>query len=139
MAKVYKVENINVDALVEEIVEIQNQYSKLEEKLKEMKAEAEAKLFKMPSSVRERLEGDKYFMEKIPVLTQKTYDVKQLKVLLEAAGVDYKEILKRTVVTKVDERKLKNLIKDDVISQTMVNKVISGNQSCRTIYGVIDK
>jgi hypothetical protein len=129
----------SIDAAVKEVLALKAQYDEMEAQLKELKVETEAKFFQLPASVKERLEGEEYFLEKVPVLTKKEYDTKQLKVLLEAAGVDVKSVLVRKVVTTVDEKVLKNLVKEDKISQEMVNKTISGNQSYRAYYGKIDK
>jgi hypothetical protein len=129
----------SIDAAVKEVLALKAQYDEMEKQLKELKVETEAKFFQLPASVKERLEGEEYFLEKVPVLTKKEYDTKQLKVLLEAAGVDVKSVLVRKVVTTVDEKVLKNLVKEDKISQEMVNKTISGNQSYRAYYGKIDK
>ena len=129
----------SIDAAVKEILTIKAEYEALSEKLKNLKVEAEAKFFQLPASVKERLEGEEYFMEKVPVLTKKEYNTKELKTLLMAANVDPKEIIQRKVIAIVDEKALKNLVKNDVISQAMVNKTISGNQSYRTNYGHIEK
>lgn len=129
----------SIDAAVKEVLALKAQYDEMEKQLKELKVETEAKFFQLPASVKERLEGEEYFLEKVPVLTKKEYDTKQLKVLLEAAGVDVKSVLVRKMVTKVDEKALKNLIKEEKITQEMVDKTISGNQSYRAYYGKIDK
>ena len=129
----------SIDAAVKEVLALKAQYDETEKQLKQLKVETEAKFFQLPASVKERLEGEEYFLEKVPVLTKKEYDTKQLKVLLEAAGVDVKSVLVRKVVTTVDEKALKNLVKEDKISQAMVNKTIFGNQSYRAYYGKIDK
>jgi hypothetical protein len=129
----------SIDAAVKEVLALKAQYDEMEKQLKELKVETEAKFFQLPASVKERLEGEEYFLEKVPVLTKKEYDTKQLKVLLEAAGVDVKSVLTRKMVTTVDEKALKNLVKEEKITQEMVNKTISGNQSYRAYYGKIDK
>jgi len=129
----------SIDAAVKEVLALKAQYDEMEKQLKELKVETEAKFFQLPASVKERLEGEEYFLEKVPVLTKKEYDTKQLKVLLEAAGVDVKSVMTRKIVTIVDEKALKNLIKEEKITQEMVNKTISGNQSYRAYYGKIDK
>jgi hypothetical protein len=129
----------SIDAAVKEVLALKAQYDEMEKQLKELKVETEAKFFQLPASVKERLEGEEYFLEKVPVLTKKEYDTKQLKVLLEAAGVDIKSVLTRKMVTTVDEKALKNLVKEEKITQEMVNKTISGNQSYRAYYGKIDK
>jgi hypothetical protein len=129
----------SIDAAVKEVLALKAQYDEMEKQLKELKVETEAKFFQLPASVKERLEGEEYFLEKVPVLTKKEYDTKQLKVLLEAAGVDVKSVLTRKMVTTVNEKELKNLIKDEKITQEMVDKTISGNQSYRAYYGKIDK
>jgi hypothetical protein len=129
----------SIDAAVKEVLALKAQYDEMEKQLKELKVETEAKFFQLPASVKERLEGEEYFLEKVPVLTKKEYDTKQLKVLLEAAGVDVKSVLVRKMVTTVDEKALKNLVKEEKITQEMINKTISGNQSYRAYYGKIDK
>jgi len=129
----------SIDAAVKEVLALKAQYDEMEKQLKELKVETEAKFFQLPASVKERLEGEEYFLEKVPVLTKKEYDTKQLKVLLEAAGVDVKSVMTRKMVTMVDEKALKNLVKEEKITQEMVNKTISGNQSYRAYYGKIDK
>ena len=129
----------SIDAAVKEVLELKAKYDETEKLLKQLKIETEARFFQLPASVKERLEGEEYFLEKVPVLTKKEYDTKQLKVLLEAAGVDVKSVLVRKMVTKVDEKALKNLIKEEKITQEMVDKTISGNQSYRAYYGKIDK
>jgi len=129
----------SIDAAVKEVLALKAQYDEMEKQLKELKVETEAKFFKLPVSVKERLEGEEYFLEKVPVLTKKEYDTKQLKVLLEAAGVDVKSVLTRKMVTIVDEKALKNLVKEEKITQEMINKTMHGNQSYRAYYGKIDK
>jgi len=129
----------SIDAAVKEVLALKAQYDEMEKQLKELKVETEAKFFQLPASVKERLEGEEYFLEKVPVLTKKEYDTKQLKMLLEAAGVDVKSVLARKMVTTVNEKALKNLIKEEKITQEMVDKTISGNQSYRAYYGKIDK
>src|SRR5574344_783000 len=94
----FKMENIEVMASFDKKVK---DYISLNEQLKEMKKEIETekaqleKLYRKPNDIEERLEGIETFMEKVTIRKEKTYDLKGLRVLLKALGINKDDVISR--------------------------------------------
>jgi len=131
--------NKEIDATIKEIVEINNRKAELEKELKELKIAAESKYFNLPIDVKERIEGDEYYMLKIPCMRDKEFKMPELKVLLKSAGIDESEVITKEVIEVVDKNKLKELVKEEKLTQEMIDKTIKGTKYYRSEYGVIDK
>jgi hypothetical protein len=131
--------NKEVDATIKEIVEINNRKKELEKELRELKIAAEAKYFSLPVDVKERIEGNDYYMLKIPCMRDKEFKMPELKVLLESAGINENEVIEKQVIEVVNENKLKELVKEEKLTQEMINKTIKGTKYYRSEYGTIDK
>ena len=119
----------DIDSRVSEIMSLDAQIKEMQNKLKKMKIEFAGEYFVEDNAVPETIVGNEYQVKKIPVLTKKEYDVKALKVLLEAAGTDVKSVVSRKMVEIVNEKELGKLVKSGVINQDMVDKTISGNMN----------
>jgi hypothetical protein len=131
--------NKAIDATIKEIVEINNRKAELEKELKELKIAAETKYFNLPIDVKERIEGDEYYMLKIPCMRDKEFKMPELKVLLKSAGINESEVITKEVIEVVDKNKLKELVKEEKLTQEMIDKTIKGTKYYRAEYGVIDK
>lgn len=140
MEKEMEMENIEVMASFDKKVK---DYISLNEQLKEMKKEIETekaqleKLYRKPNDIEERLEGIETFMEKVTIRKEKTYDLKGLRVLLKALGINKDDVISRKWEFVVDEAALKSLVKKDVIPQEAIDKLISyGTTTFRSKFGI---
>ena len=142
MTKTMKVANIqaqkvqdtkaDIDSRIKMLMELDEQIKALKKQYDDAKVEFESTYYELPASEGEVVEGNEYMATKTPVLTKKEYDTKRLAIILTNAGVDASDIIKRKMVTTVDEKELGKLQKSGKVAADLVNQVISGNQSYRT-------
>ena len=123
----------DIDTRIADIMKLDAEVKAMQEKLKAMKIEFAGEYFVEENAVEEIITGAEYEMKKVPVLTKKTYDTSALKVLLEAAGVNVKEVITRKMVTTVDEKALSKLVKSGTVAEAMVSKTISGNMNYKMV------
>jgi hypothetical protein len=72
-------------------------------------------------------------------MRDKEFKMPELKVLLKSAGIDENEVITKEVIEVVDKNKLKELVKEEKLTQEMIDKTIKGTKYYRSEYGVINK
>ena len=124
MAHVEKLTKMALDKEIKDFLALDKKIKEEKAKLDEKKVKLEAR-YVLPADVKELLEGYEYFMEKVTVRRDKEVDVKQLKVLLEACGLEDKKLIKRHTVYDIDNTQIKKYIKEGVIPAEAYEKLVS--------------
>lgn len=127
MSKVQKAELVKKQVLDKEItecMELDTKIKAMKEEFDKKKAELE-KRYNLPADVIERFEGLERFMEKVTIRRDKVIDVKQLRVLLDACGLDKSELIKRHWAFDIDDKQIKKHIKEGIIPAEAYNKLVT--------------
>ena len=124
MAQVEKLTKMAFDKEIKDFLALDKKIKEEKAKLDEKKVKLEAR-YVIPADVKELLEGYEYFMEKVTVRRDKEVDVKQLKVLLEACGLEDKKLIKRHMVYDIDNTQIEKYIKEGVIPAEAYEKLVS--------------
>lgn len=120
-------------------------YIELNDNILELKKRADALKVNIESSYtltadqKEILQGDTFYAQKVPVLTNKKWNIEGLRSVLTAGGAKgITKIIKRKVDYDVDEKAIKKLIKDNVVTEQNVYANQTGDSTFKSKFGRVE-
>jgi hypothetical protein len=131
IAKEAEIAKATLDTDIIEYIKLTKEYTSILEKAEALKKKIEAN-YTLPASQPETLYGNEYCAQKTPMRIHKEIDMKQLAVLLDAAGVDKKTVIITKMVKTVNEKAIKQIIKDNIIPQEAIDKLHSCDYTFRS-------
>lgn len=130
MVKESKKVNATIEGLFKELANIRTQKALLKKQEDKIVAMIkESSVFDFKNFDKEEYVGKEVVASKVPFLTDTHYDLEKVHKLADMLNMSRREFINRKTVCKVNEDKLKELLKSETITQdTLDEMAIKGNK-----------
>lgn len=128
-----------LDSQIESFIKLNNEAKAFSARAAKLKAAIEAR-YTLNADQEEMLSGNDFYAKKVPVLVNRVWMLDELRAALATAGLKPRQIsaiISRVVSFNVDEKALKQLIKDNVVGKDIFN-LQTGDRTFKSMFGRIE-